>query len=152
MGILDSVLKIFVGDKSKQDIGEIQPIIDKIKTFESAIGQLNLNELRAKSDEFRNRIKEDQKEVQQQIDDLEKKSETEEDINVKEEIYNEIDQLKDDRYAIEKKTLDDILPEAFSVMKETAKRFTNNKTLTVTASPFDREISAIKNYVTLEGT
>jgi len=151
MGILDSVLKIFVGDKSKQDIGEIQPIIDKIKTFESAIAQLSLNELRAKSDEFRERIKEDQKEVQQQIDDLEKRSETEEDINVKEEIYNEIDQLKHDRYEVEKKTLDDILPEAFSVMKETAKRFTDNKTLTVTASPFDREISAIKNYVNLDG-
>ncbi len=151
MGILDSVLKIFVGDKSKQDIGEIQPIIDKIKTFESAIGQLTLNELRAKSDEFRDRIKEDQKEVQQEIDNLEKKSETEEDINVKEDIYNEIDQLKHDRYEVEKKTLDDILPEAFSVMKETARRFTNNKTLTVTATPFDREISAIKGYVTLEG-
>ncbi len=151
MGILDSVLKIFVGDKSKQDIGEIQPIIDKIKTFESAIAQLTLNELRAKSEEFRERIKEDQKEVQQQIDDLEKKSETEEDINAKEEIYNEIDQLKDDRYEVEKKTLDDILPEAFSVMKETAKRFKENNTLTVNASPFDREISASKSYVNLEG-
>ncbi len=151
MGILDSVLKIFVGDKSKQDIGEIQPIIDKIKTFESAIAKLTLNELRAKTDEFRERIKEDQKEVQQQIDDLEKKSETEEDINIKEEIYNEIDQLKGDRYEVEKKTLDDLLPEAFTVMKETAKRFKENNTLTVTATSFDREMSASKSYVNLEG-
>jgi len=151
MGILDSILKIFVGDKSKQDIGEIQPIVDIIKSFEGAISQLTINELRAKSDEFRKRIKDDQKEVQQQIDALEKKSETEEDINVKEDIYNEIDQLKDDRYEVEKKTLDDLLPEAFAVMKETAKRFVDNKTLTVNASPFDREISASKDYVTLDG-
>ncbi|RLD37014.1 MAG: preprotein translocase subunit SecA [Bacteroidetes bacterium] len=151
MGILDSVLKIFVGDKSKKDIGEIQPIVDQIKSHEAAIAQLSINELRAKSEEFRKRIKDDQKEVQQQIDDLEKKSETEEDINVKEDIYNEIDQLKDDRYEVEKITLDDILPEAFAVMKETAKRFVENETLTVTASPFDREISAKHDYVSLDG-
>ncbi len=151
MGILDSVLKIFVGDKSKKDIGEIQPIVDDIKSQEAAIAQLSINELRAKSDEFRKRIVDDQKEIQQQIDDLEKKSETEEDINLKEEIYNEIDQLKDDRYEVEKKTLDALLPEAFSVMKETAKRFLENETLTVTATPFDRETSASKSYVTLDG-
>ena len=151
MGILDNVLKIFVGDKSKKDIGEIQPIIDKIKAQEPSVAQLSINELRAKSDEFRSIIKEDQKEVQQQIDDLEKKSETEEDINLKEEIYNEIDRLKDERYEVEKKTLNIILPEAFAVMKETAKRFVENETLTVTASPFDREISSKNDYVTLEG-
>ena len=151
MGILDSVLKMFVGDKSKKDIGEIQPIINKIKTFEDAIAKLSINELRDKSDEFRKIIKDDQKEVQQKIDELEKKSETEEDINLKEDIYNEIDQLKDDRYEVEKKTLDNILPEAFSVMKETAKRFVENETLTVTATPFDREISAKHDYVSLDG-
>ncbi len=151
MGFLDSVLKVFVGDKSKKDLSEIQPLVDEIKKFEGAIANLSLNELRAKSNEFRNKIKEDQKEVQQKIDELEKRSETEEDINEKEEIYNQIDQLKDDRYEVEKITLDALLPEAFSVMKETAKRFLENETLTVTATPFDRLISAEKSYVTLDG-
>jgi len=151
MGILDSVLKIFVGDKAKKDISEIQPIVEQIKSFEPAIAKLSIDELRAKSIEFRKRIKDDQKDVQQRIDELEKKSETEEDINVKETIYNEIDQLKDELYEVEKVTLDDILPEAFAVMKETAKRFVENKTLTVTATPFDREISAKHDYVTLDG-
>ncbi len=151
MGILDSVLRIFVGDKAKKDISEIQPIVDTIKSFESAIAKLSINQLRDKSVEFRKRIKDDQKEVQQQIDDLEKRSETEEDINIKEDIYNEIDQLKDDRYEVEKITLDDILPEVFAVMKETAKRFFENKTLTVNATPFDREISAKHDYVSLDG-
>ena len=77
MGILDSVLKVFVGDKSKKDISEIQPIIDEIKTFESNLAQLSLDELRAKSNEFRARIKEDQKSIQQQIDELEDQAETE---------------------------------------------------------------------------
>ncbi|MCF6307938.1 MAG: preprotein translocase subunit SecA [Flavobacteriaceae bacterium] len=151
MGILDSVLKLFVGDKSKKDMGDLQPLVNEIKTFESAIAQLSIDELRAKTAEFKSKIKEDQKTIQQQIDDLEKRSETIEDINEKEEIYNQIDQLKDDRYEVEKKTLDEILPEAFAVMKETAKRFKDNETLTVTATPFDREISASKDYVTLDG-
>jgi len=150
MGILDNVLKLFIGDKSKKDIGNLQPLVNEIKTFESAIAQLSIDELRAKTTEFKFKIKEDQKTIQTQIDELQKQSETVEDINEKEEIYNKIDQLKDDRYEVEKKTLDEILPEAFAVMKETAKRFKDNETLTVTATPFDREISASNNYVTLD--
>ena len=150
MGILDNVLKVFVGDKSKKDIGEIQPLVNEVKKHEAAIEKLSHDELRAKSDFFRKEIKDAQKEVQQQIDSLEKQSEEEQDINKKEEYYNQIDKLKDDRYEIEKATLTKILPEAFAVMKETAKRFKNNETITVTASPFDREISADKDYVTLE--
>ncbi len=151
MGFLDSVLKVFVGDKSKKDLSEIQPFVEEIKKQEAVVSLLTLNELRSKSDEFRTRIKDDQKEIQEQIESLEKSTETIEDINEKEEIYNAIDQLKDDLYQVEKITLDAILPEAFAVMKETAKRFLENETLTVTATPFDREISARKNYVTLNG-
>ncbi|MEL6811800.1 MAG: preprotein translocase subunit SecA, partial [Bacteroidota bacterium] len=151
MGLLDSVLKVFVGDKSKKDIGDIQPIVNEIKKFESAVSGLSLDELRGKSDFFRNKIKEDQKEIQQQIDDLQAQADTEQDIDKKEDIYNEIDRLKDDRYEVERKTLDDILPEAFAVIKETARRFKENETLTVTASPYDRELSGSKDYVTLDG-
>jgi len=151
MGFLDNVLKVFVGDKSKKDIGDIQPLVNEIKKHEAAIAALSLDELRAKSDAFRARIKEDQKEIQEQIDALAKEAETMVDIDKKEDIYNQIDALKDDRYEVEKVTLLDILPEAFSVVKETAKRFKDNTTLTVTASAFDREISGEKDYVTLEG-
>ncbi len=151
MGLLDNVLKVFVGDKSKKDIGEIQPIVNQIKKHETEIANLSLDELRAKSEYFRKRIKEDQKDIQDQIDALLKDAEKEEDIDVKEDIYNRVDALKNDRYEVEKKTLNDILPEAFAVVKETAKRFKDNTSLTVTASPFDREISATKDYVTLDG-
>ncbi len=151
MGILDGILKAFVGDKSKKDINVIQPIVDKIKTYEAALEKLSLDELRAKTQVFKERIKNDQKEVQNKIDELEQKAETVEDIDEKEDIYNEIDKLKDERYEVEKKTLDDILPEAFAVVKETTKRFKENPTLTVTATPFDRELSGDKDYVTLDG-
>ena len=150
MGLLDNVLKVFVGDKSKKDIGEIQPLVNEIKKHEEAIAALSLDELRAKSDEFRQRIKADQKEIQEQIDALEQEAETMEDIDKKEDIYNQIDSLKDDRYEIERKTLDEILPEAFAVMKETARRFVDNETMIVNATPYDRELSGTKEYVTLE--
>ena len=150
MGILDKVIKIFVGDKSKKDIGQIQPLVDKIKNHEAELEKLSNDDLRAKTGYFKNTIKEAQADIQKQIDELQKQSEGEQDINKKEEIYNEIDKLKDTLYEVEKNTLNEILPEAFAVMKETAKRFKNNTTLTVTASPFDREISATKDYVSLE--
>ncbi|NNJ81900.1 MAG: preprotein translocase subunit SecA [Flavobacteriaceae bacterium] len=151
MGLLDSVLKVFVGDKSKKDISEIQPIVDRIKEFGPEMSKLSIDELRGKSNEFRKRIEADQAEINAQITELEKEADEMEDIDKKEDIYNQIDRLMDDRYEIETKTLDDILPEAFAVIKETAQRFKDNETLTVTATPFDRELSGSKEYVTLDG-
>src|SRR5690554_1394323 len=151
MGFLDKLLKIFVGDKSRKDIGIIQPLVDQIKTLEAAMEKLSHDELRAKSDYFREEIKKAQADIQKEIDNLQQLADEEQDIDKKEDIYNQIDQLKDDRYEVEKATLDKILPEAFAVMKETAKRFKNNETIEVTASPYDRELSAEKDYVILEG-
>jgi len=151
MGILDNVLKVFVGDKSKKDIKDIQPFVDQIKSVEPQIAKLSLDELRSKSDFFRTKIKEDQKDVQSQIDALQKEADEIEDVDKKEDIYNQIDSLKDERYEVEKQTLDEILPEAFAVIKETAKRFKENETLTVQATAFDRELSGSKDYVSLEG-
>lgn len=149
MGFLDSILKVFVGDKAKKDIGAIQPIVNEIKKHESALQQLSHDELRAKSDYFRQEIIDAKADIQKQINELEAKSKQEEDIDKKEEIYNEIDRLKDQSYEIEKVTLDRILPEAFAVMKETARRFKENTTITVTANEFDRELSATKDYIEL---
>ena len=151
MGFLDNVLKVFVGDKSKKDIGDIQPFVNQVKEHEAALEKLSIDALRAKSDYFRKKIKDDQSEIQSQIDQLQKDADQEEDIDKKEDIYNKIDALKNDRYEVEKATLNEILPEAFAVVKETAKRFKNNTTLTVTANAFDREISGEKDYVTLDG-
>ena len=151
MGFLDSVLKMFVGDKSKQDIKTIQPIVDKIKSFETQLEQISLDELRNKTISFKEKIAEATKTTNQEISALQKEAKTTDDIDKKEDLYNKIDSLKDKAYEESEAVLNEILPEAFAVVKETAKRFKDNPTLSVTASEYDRFLSADKDYVTLEG-
>ncbi|EDP95789.1 preprotein translocase subunit SecA [Kordia algicida OT-1] len=151
MSFLNSVLKMFVGDKSKKDIKGIQPLVTKIKEHEQQLGQLTLDELRAKTTQFKSRIAEACKEVNDKIISLQEEADTISDIERKEDIYQEIDKLRDEEYNISEAVLLEILPEAFAVVKETAKRFTNNTELNVTATPYDRELSGIHDYVTLDG-
>ena len=151
MSFINSILKMFVGDKSQKDVKAIQPIINKIKSFESALSGLSHDELRAKSDFFKQKIKEARAEKDNQIIALKQEAENTADIDKREDIYNEIDALEKEAYDISEKVLNDILPEAFAVIKETAKRFKENTTVTVTATPLDRELSATKSYITLEG-
>tara|TARA_R110002050_G_scaffold267266_1_gene408848 strand:+ start:24908 stop:28270 length:3363 start_codon:yes stop_codon:yes gene_type:complete len=151
MSFLNSVLKVFVGDKAKKDVKGLQPIIDKIHSFEKELELLSLDEIRNKTIAFKAQLKEDCKAINDQIIVLQEEVKASQDIDKNEDIYAEIDKLKEEAYEISEKTLNEILPEAFAVVKETAKRFANNETLTVTASEFDRELSGSKDYVTLEG-
>jgi len=151
MSLINSVLKAFVGDKAKKDIKVIQPLVDKVKTFETTLSQLSHDELREKTIAFKKRIKDSRSAVDENIAALKQEADTTEDIDRKEDIYLEIDKLNDEAYEISEKTLLDILPEAFAVVKETAKRFTNNETITVTASTYDRELSGANDFVSLDG-
>lgn len=151
MSLLNSVLKVFVGDKSEKDVKALQPLVKEIKSFETALEKLSNDELRQKTEDFKAKIKEDCAEVDKKIMALEEEVKNSSDIDRNEEIYAEIDALNDQAYEISESTLNDILPEAFAVVKETAKRFANNETLQVTASEFDRKLSGDKDYVTLEG-
>src|SRR5690606_18227556 len=147
MSFLDSILKVFVGDKSKQDVKAIMPIVDQIKTYEKALEALSHDELRAKTDFFKSKIAEARKPFNDKVEKLQKDAEATEDIDEREDIYLEIDGIKDDIYKATEDVLNTILPEAFGVIKETAKRFVHNTSITVTASTFDREISGSKDYV-----
>ncbi|SKB66403.1 preprotein translocase subunit SecA [Salegentibacter holothuriorum] len=151
MSFLNSVLKVFVGDKSKKDVKEIQPIVDKIKALEGEFEALSIDELRAKTTSFKAKIAEALKDINKQIEDLEAEADASEDITRKEDIYAEIDALKAKSYEVSEGVLNDILPEAFATVKETAKRFFHNEKLKVIASEYDRELSAEKDYVNLEG-
>ncbi|MBG6132431.1 preprotein translocase subunit SecA [Aquimarina sp. EL_43] len=151
MGILDSVLKVFVGDKSKKDIKEIQPKVELIKQAEKAIEGLSHDELRAKTVDFKNRINEARTKINAEIETLTEEANNTEDIDRKEDIYGEIDKLKEEAYEATEKALDEILPEAFAVVKETAKRFANNESIKVTASAYDRELSGTRDHITLDG-
>jgi len=149
MAILDSVIKIFIGDKKKKDLKILQPIVTKVHEFENQMAQLSADDLRNKTIEFKTKIKEATSTFKDQIEELKKEAETA-DIDRKEEIYTTIDKLEDEAYEASQKILDDIMPEAFAVVKETAKRFTENKSIEVTATPFDRELSATHNNVVLD--
>ncbi|WP_426430873.1 preprotein translocase subunit SecA [Winogradskyella sp. HB-48] len=151
MGILDKVLKVFVGDKSKQDVSAIKPIVNKIKTFEQALEALSNDELRAKTIEFKEKIAEARQPLIERQNELLAKAENTEDIDEREDIYQEADKIEDEIYEVTESVLNDILPEAFAVVKETAKRFVHNTEISVTANAFDREVSGAKDYVTLNG-
>src|SRR5690606_24572213 len=151
MSFLDSVLKAFVGDKSKKDVKELQPVDNKIKALEKEFESLTLDELRQKTVDFKKRLAEATAETRQRIIDLTKEADESDDISRNEDIYAEIDALKDKLYRINEDILDEILPEAYATVKETAKRFVANPTMKVTATSYDRELSAEKSYVELDG-
>ncbi|WP_299898884.1 preprotein translocase subunit SecA [uncultured Aquimarina sp.] len=151
MGVLDSVLKVFVGDKSKKDIKEIQPKVELIKKAAAGIADLSDNELREKTVEFKKFINDARADINAKIDSLKEEADATEDIDRKEDIYGEIDKLKKDAYEATEKALNTILPEAFAVVKETAKRFAENETITVEATAYDRELSGTRDHITLDG-
>jgi preprotein translocase subunit SecA len=151
MSIINSILKAFVGDKSEKDVKAIQPLINKVRSFESALQALSHDELRAKTAEFKAKIQQARAEKDAKIASLKQDAEQTQDIDAREDIYAEIDKIEKEAYEISEKVLNEILPEAFAVVKETARRFKENTTLTVTATPKDRELSASKSYITIEG-
>jgi preprotein translocase subunit SecA len=151
MSLINSILKAFVGDKSEKDIKAIKPLINKVKTFESALQALSHDELRAKTEFFKKTIKDARAEKDAKIASLKQDAEQTSDIDLREDIYTQIDTIEKEAYEISEKVLDTILPEAFAVLKETARRFKENTHITVTASPKDRELSASKSYIAIEG-
>lgn len=151
MSFLDTVLKVFVGDKSQKDIKAIQPIVNQILALGKEYENLSLDELRGKTTFFKNKLSEALKATNDKIESLQKEVDATEDIDKKEEIYTEIDALKEDAKKVSEDVLNEILPEAFATIKETARRFKDNNQLKVTASAIDRELSANKEYVNLEG-
>ncbi|WP_430927370.1 preprotein translocase subunit SecA [Polaribacter marinivivus] len=149
MSILNSVIKLFVGDKQQKDLKILQPVVESTKKFEAEFTKLSHDELRGKTIEFKNKIATATAEFNSKIETLEEEAKSAE-IDRQEDIYAEIDNLKDEAYKISEEVLLEIMPEAFAVMKETAKRFVENEEIEVTATPFDRELSAERDNITLE--
>ncbi|SKB71523.1 preprotein translocase subunit SecA [Sphingobacterium nematocida] len=149
--MLKFLSKLF-GSKSERDIKAIQPYVNKIKDEYSKLTNLSHDELRAKTIEFKARIQEYLKEIDAEIAELKNKSDdTNTDMSAKTEVYEKIDKLTKDRDKKLEEILLEILPEAFAVVKDTARRLTENSVLEVTASDFDRELAARKPNVTIQG-
>ncbi len=145
--------KKIIGDKATRDMKEINPYLKKIKEAYEHIKTLSNDELRAKTLEFKEKIAQYVKEEEEEIARLEKQIEEDVDldINAKEDIYKQIDKLKKRSYEKSQEILNEILPEAFSVVKETARRFKENEYVEVTATEFDKELAAKYDNVTIKG-
>jgi len=148
--MLNFISKLF-GNKSDRDIKALQPLVAQILTEYEKLNTITNDELREKTTIFKARINEFLKGIDDQIHDLKVQAEEEGlDITQKVALYDAADKLKKDRNKELEKVLMTILPEAFAVMKETARRFKENPTLEVTASEMDRKLASYKDFVQIE--
>ena len=151
MSIINNVLGLFLGNKYERDLKEINPYIEKIhQEFEKVQGLSN-DELRDKTEQLRKEILESIESDENEINELRQKAETEEDVYLKEEIYNSIDKVEKQISEKLEVTLDQLVPRAFAIVKETAKRFKENSDLEVTARQYDRDLAATRESITIEG-
>ncbi|MFT5641507.1 MAG: preprotein translocase subunit SecA [Cyclobacteriaceae bacterium] len=146
------IAKVF-GTKSARDLKEVTPYVEKINTVFNTLSNISDDQLRGKTDELRNTINEHLKKIDTQLADLHEEIDQNNalDISAKEEIFNQIDKLESDRDEELEVVLLELLPTAFAVVKETARRLAENKQLQVEATIWDRELSAKKPHVEIKG-
>lgn len=150
--ITKNISKIF-GTKSDRDLKEIQPILGNILVEFPKLASISNDELRSKTLEFKKRISDFSASERNQVNDIRKKIESDLTmaIEAKETLYEEIDKLEKEIIEKNKEIIDELLPEAFSVMKETAKRFKENTTIEVTATQMDRDLAAKRDAIEIKG-
>ena len=145
--------KLFGGNKSEKDVKKIEPIVSKINTFFNQFQSLSNDELRGKTIEFKARISGYLQEINEDIDKLKKQAEElqESDIQGRDALYQQVDDRKKDRDKKIEEILEQILPEAFAVVKETARRFKENEQMVSQATDLDRDFAVSKKYITIDG-
>lgn len=150
--MLDFFSKLF-GSKSERDVKGIRPLVEKIKEEYAKLEAVSNDELRAKTIEFKETIRVGLEGIDAEIKAIKERTETEVDIEVNEkvELFRQLDKLEKDRDKELEEILMNILPEAFAVVKETARRFANNDVIEVTATDFDRDLAARKPNVVIKG-
>ena len=148
----NNFLKSLFGDKSSRDMKLIQPLVEKVKAIYPEIQNLSNDELRAKTKELQHYVQSSADEQKKQIEELKAKIE-ETPIDEREDIFNQIDKLEKEVLDLYEKALDEVMPTAFSIIKDTARRFAENEETIVTATDFDRELAAnpANDFVTIDG-
>ena len=149
MGFNEFLSSIF-GNKATRDMKEIKPWVDKVKAAYPEIAALDNDALRAKTEELKAYIRNSAAEQRSKVEELKASVENTE-LEEREELFAQIDKLGKEILDIYEKALDEVLPAAFSIVKETAKRFSENEEITVTATEFDRHLAATKDFVRIEG-
>lgn len=151
MSLLNSLLARFFGNKSERDIKDIQPFVERIKEFEAKVITFSHDQLREHTQSLRIKIKDAINPFEVEISDLRNKVEDDTiKFEEREKMYQKIDSLEKEIDSTIIKVLDEILPEAFAIVKDTARRLTQNQTIEVTATEFDRELSITKDFVHIE--
>jgi len=149
MGLNDIISKIF-GSKAQRDLNEVNPVVKRIKEAYAGIEKLSNDELRNKTKELEKRIQDYVAEERSDIESL--KADMEQiDLDEREAVWNQIDKLEKEITEKYEKVLEEVLPEAFSIMKDTARRFTENSEIVVTATDFDRDLATAHDFVRIEG-
>ena len=152
MAIVDKVLGKLLGNKSVKDIKKIQPLISVINDEVDKLLNISNDQLRDKTNELRKEIQDYFKEEQSEIDSLKNDIENDKfDLTEREEVYKKIDKLEDDIDNKIETKLDQILPPAFAIMKETARRYKENAKIEVTANDFDRELAVNRDDIVIKG-
>ena len=148
----NNFLKSLFGDKSNRDMKLIQPIVEKVKAAYPEIQKLSNDELRAKTKELQLYVQDSAKEQKQQIAELKAKIENTP-IDEREDIFNQIDKLEKEVLDLYEQALNEVLPTAFSIMKDTARRFAENEDTIVTATDFDRELASnpANDFIMIDG-
>jgi preprotein translocase subunit SecA len=151
MSIIGNILAMILGNKSVSDLKEISPIVEAVKEAYIKIKELNNDDLRGKTNELKLQINSAIKPLLEKIEELKSGAELEEDISKKESYYDEVDKVEKEINQKIEQTLLEILPVAFSVVKETARRFKENDYIEVTATDFDRDLAAHHEHVEIVG-
>ena len=154
MSLINNIIRaIFGGTKSEKDIKEILPLVAQINEIEQKLNAGTTDELRAATKKLQQKIADAIKPQEEKIAELQAKLEEEDitSVDERESMYDTIDALKKETDEIVAKTLDEILPEAFAIVKNTARRFAENKTVEATATDYDRDLSIVCPHITIEG-
>ena len=151
MSFFNKILKSFLGDKNQRDLKEVGKVVAKIKKLEPVIQKLTDDGLRQKTREFKEKIRTATADITQKIEEIREKIKTVQNIDEKEALFSKIEELKKDSYKIEEKVLNEIHPEAFAVLKETGRRWAENKQIVVEATDRDRELALTKDFVEIDG-
>ncbi len=149
MGLNDFLSKI-LGNKSTRDMKEIQPYVEKVKLAYEDVLPLSHDELRAKTQEIKQYVRDSAKDERAKVQELKDSIEGLE-LEDREAVFNQIDKIEKDILEIYEKALLDVMPVAFSIIKETARRLAENPEIVVTATAFDKELAAKKDFVRIEG-
>ena len=150
MSFLNRILKTFLGDKAQKDVSIIQPLVLEINQIQKEFENISNDELRSKTSGLKKRIKNGRSQIDKEIHDIEIDIETTKSYETKEQLYLKIDSLEEKAYKDIQSILNIILPEAFAIIKETARRFKLNSSLEVSAKNFDLVLSSKHDYVELK--